>query len=203
MKRILFVLASIVLAAGPARAGQETDAAEFERAADHLAKTRDTLLAATAGLSAEQANFKPAPDRWSVAEVAEHIAATETSLMNLVRDQVMKSPPRTEPANLAELDGMVLKGIADRSTPRQAPEPLRPTKRFGDMASTLKHFKEARADTLAFLDANRNELRGHAMASPLGVELDAYQWILFISAHCERHTKQIEEVKADPKFPKA
>jgi hypothetical protein len=32
--------------------------------------------------------------------------------------------------------------------------------------------------------------------------LDAYQWILLISAHSERHTKQIEEVKADPNFPK-
>ena len=32
--------------------------------------------------------------------------------------------------------------------------------------------------------------------------LDAYQWILRISAHSESHTKQIEEVKADPSFPK-
>ncbi len=27
-------------------------------------------------------------------------------------------------------------------------------------------------------------------------------WILFIAAHSERHTKQINEVKADPSFPK-
>ena len=35
----------------------------------------------------------------------------------------------------------------------------------------------------------------------LGQPLDAYQWLLFISAHSERHTKQILEVKADPNFP--
>jgi len=29
-----------------------------------------------------------------------------------------------------------------------------------------------------------------------------YEWILFIAAHSERHTKQILEVKADPNFPK-
>jgi len=32
--------------------------------------------------------------------------------------------------------------------------------------------------------------------------LDAYQWILLLSGHTERHTLQILEVKADPKYPK-
>jgi hypothetical protein len=33
-------------------------------------------------------------------------------------------------------------------------------------------------------------------------ELDAYQWMLFMAAHSKRHLAQIEEVKADPNFPK-
>ena len=33
-------------------------------------------------------------------------------------------------------------------------------------------------------------------------ELDAYLWIVFLSAHTERHVKQIEEVKANANFPK-
>jgi hypothetical protein len=36
---------------------------------------------------------------------------------------------------------------------------------------------------------------------PAGL-LDAYQWMLFQGAHSKRHTAQIEEVKADPNFPK-
>jgi hypothetical protein len=36
----------------------------------------------------------------------------------------------------------------------------------------------------------------------VGKKLDGYEWVLFISAHSERHTKQIDEVKADPTFPK-
>ena len=32
-------------------------------------------------------------------------------------------------------------------------------------------------------------------------EVDAYQGILFLSAHTERHTKQIEEVKATTGYP--
>jgi hypothetical protein len=38
--------------------------------------------------------------------------------------------------------------------------------------------------------------------SPLG-ELDAHEWMLFMASHSARHTKQIEEVKADPNFPKS
>jgi hypothetical protein len=32
--------------------------------------------------------------------------------------------------------------------------------------------------------------------------LDAYEFVLLIAAHSERHTKQINEVKLDPNFPK-
>jgi hypothetical protein len=31
--------------------------------------------------------------------------------------------------------------------------------------------------------------------------MDGYQWILAVAAHSARHTQQILEVKADPKFP--
>ena len=42
-------------------------------------------MVATSGLSEAQWNFKPATNRWSVAEVTEHIAATEDMLMNLIQ----------------------------------------------------------------------------------------------------------------------
>jgi len=32
--------------------------------------------------------------------------------------------------------------------------------------------------------------------------LDGYPWLLLLSAHRARHSEQIEEVKADPNFPK-
>jgi hypothetical protein len=58
-----------------------------------------------------------------------------------------------------------------------------------------------RERTMEFLTSTPG-LRDHVMDSPLGQPLDAYEWLLFISAHSERHTKQILEVKADPGFPK-
>jgi hypothetical protein len=40
------------------------------------------------------------------------------------------------------------------------------------------------------------------MDGPVG-KMDGYEFILFIAAHSERHVKQIDEVKADPNFPKS
>ena len=41
-------------------------------------------------------------------------------------------------------------------------------------------------------------LRDHAVESPAGSKWDAYEFVLLIAAHSERHTNQIKEVKADP-----
>jgi hypothetical protein len=95
----------------------------------------------------------------------------------------------------------VLKAIPDRTVKAQAPEPLKPTNRFGSPRASLKHFIDSRKKTIAFAKSTP-DLRAHAIDSPLGKKLDAYEWILFIAAHSERHTKQILEVKADPNFPK-
>jgi uncharacterized damage-inducible protein DinB len=159
------------------------------------------VVDATAGLSEAQWNFKPAPDRWSVAEVTEHIAAAEDLLMGMVTGEVMKATPRPDGEDVHATDEMVLNMIPDRSHKFQAPEPLKPTNRFGSPAAALKHFNDARQQTEDFL-RQHDDLRAHATDSPLGKKLDAYEWILFVAAHSDRHTKQINEVKADPNFPK-
>lgn len=200
MKRLLVALC-LVLSSTSWLTAQDLSAEDLKRATDHLNKTRDAFLATTEGLSDAQWNFKPAPTRWSVAEASEHIAATEDFLMGTIQEKVMQGPARTEPTDLKAIDDFVLTAISDRTNKAQAPEPLIPTRRFGSPEATLSHFKASRAKTLAFL-TDTKDLRGHAVDSPLGKQLDAYQWLLFISAHCERHTKQINEVKADPNFPK-
>jgi hypothetical protein len=175
--------------------------ADRDRALQYLESTKQGVLDATAGLSEAQWNFKPATDRWSVAEVTEHIAAAEDYLMGLVTSQVMKAPARPAGDDVKAIDDMVVAKIPDRSKKAQAPEPLKPTNRFGSPAASLKHFTDARAQTEAFLKTH-DDLREHAIDSPMGKKLDGYEWILFVAGHSERHTKQINEVKADPNFPK-
>ncbi|SRR5581483_974667 len=191
-----FCLLVVAQAATP-----ELTQADRESALKYLESTRQGVLDATKGLTASQWNFKPAPDRWSIAEVVEHIAAAEDFLFANITDKVMKAPARTGNDDVKAIDQMVLTGVPDRSHKVQAPEPLKPTNRFGSPEASLKHFTESRERTAEYLKKT-DDLRAHATDSPFGKPMDGYEWILFIAAHSERHTKQINEVKADLNFPK-
>lgn len=199
MKRLVIALCFVLLVSPLLRAAELTHE-EVQRALDYLKTTREGVVAATKDLSEAQWTFKQAPERWSVAEVTEHIAAAEDMLMGMIQSQVMTGPANTETTDTKAVDELVLQAIPDRTHKLKAPEPLIPVNRFHTPAESLAHFKESRAKTIEFLKDTKG-LRDHAADSPLGKKLDAYQWILFIAAHSDRHTKQILEVKADPKFP--
>ena len=114
----------------------------------------------------------------------------------------MKGPARPAGDDVKAIDDMVVAKVPDRSHKAQAPEPLKPTNRFGSPQASLKHFTDARAQTETFVKTH-DDLREHAIDSPMGKKLDGFEWVLFVAGHSERHTKQINEVKADPNFPKS
>jgi hypothetical protein len=200
-KSLAGVLIALFLMAGAAAvSAQEVTQAEKDKALQYLETTKKNVLEATKGLSEEQWNFKPAPDRWSVAQVMEHIAASEDFIREMLKEKVMMAPAGDAGRDVKKTDDSVLAMVPDRTHKAQAPEPLVPTNRFGSPESSIKHFVETRATTEEFLKTTTG-LRDHVMDSPLG-KLDGYEFVLFIAAHSERHTKQINEVKADPNFPK-
>src|SRR5262249_28108934 len=174
--------------------------ADRDRAIKYLETTRDNILEATKGLSEAQWNYKPTVFRWSVAQCVEHIAASEDLLRGILEQQVLKAPAAPD-RDVKAVDERVLAVIPDRSFKVQAPPPLRPTNRYSSPDAALKQFVESRAKTLELLK-NTPDLRAHAIDNPIFKKLDGYEWVLFIAAHSERHTKQLNEVKADAKFPK-
>jgi hypothetical protein len=192
----------LALAGAASTRAQEVSQAEKDRALQYLESTKRGVLDATKGLSDAQWNFKPAPDRWSVAELIEHLAAAEDMLRGVTQEQIMKSPavPVRSAEEIKKSDEIVLAMVPDRSHKVQAPEPLKPTNRFGSPEAAQRHFLESRAATEEYLK-NTSGLRAHLGDSPLG-KLDGYEFVLFTAAHSERHTKQMLEVKADPNFPK-
>jgi uncharacterized damage-inducible protein DinB len=187
----------------PAVKAQDVSQADKERALAYLESTKNGVLEAIKGLSDAQWNFKAGPDRWSIAQVMEHLAAAEDLLLGMTKEKVMTAPagPPREPAEVKKIDDEVLARVPDRTHKAEAPEPLRPTNRFGSPVDAEKHFLEGRATTEEYLKTTPG-LRAHYIDSPMGAKLDGYEWVLLIAAHSERHTKQMLEVKADPNFPK-
>jgi len=196
----LFRLVLLALGAATAARAQELTQAEKDRAMQYLESTEKNVQDAVKGLSAAQWNFRPAPERWSIAQIVEHLAAAEDMLRGMTVDKVMIAPAAPD-RDVKMIDDLVLKNVTDRSHKVDAPEPLRPVNRFGTPEAALKHFVESRGQTEDFLKKTP-DLRGHAIDSPMGQKLDGYEWVLLIAAHSERHTKQLNEVKADPNFPK-
>jgi hypothetical protein len=178
---------------------QDATPADKEKALVYLETSKKGVLAATKGLSEAQWNFKPAPDKWSVAECMEHIAAAEDYIRGLITEKVMAAPAAPD-RDIAKIDAGIMANVPDRSNKVQAPEPIRPTNRYGSPEASIKHFVESRAATEEFVK-DTSGLRAHAIDSPAGGKWDAYEFVLLIAAHSERHTKQIEEVKANPNFP--
>jgi hypothetical protein len=201
MKKLFLLVCALAVACLPA-AAQELSQSDRDKGVQYLEQTRDGVVAAVSGLSDAQLHFKPGPDRWSVAECLEHIALAEDYLFAYVSGPIMKAAPGAADRDPARIDGMVLAMIPDRSHKAQAPPQLVPTGRWTP-DEALKHFLASREKTIAFMKSEPG-LRDHVTEMPpMGQSLDAYEWLLFISAHSKRHTEQIDEVKADPNFPKS
>lgn len=200
MKKVSLFLISLVLLSSAAFA-QTLSQADKDKGLQYLQQTRDGVVAAAKGLSDAQMKFKPAPDRWSVAETLEHIALGEDFIFQNITSNIMKAPAGPADRDTAKIDAMLMAALPDRSQKRQAPGPLVPTGRWtGNEA--LDHFLKSREKTVEFLQTNP-DLRAHVSAeNPFQQPLDGYDWLLFLAGHSERHTKQILEVKADPNFPK-
>lgn len=169
----------------------------------YLKYTQKLFLDSVKGLSEEQLKWKPAPDKWSVFEVSEHIALAESFIFDLINGQIMKAPAdptKTSEVTMQQIQTMV----PDRTNKFQAPEPIRPDKApWTSMADTLAAFKQRRATTIGFMESGNDDMRERFFMNPaFNKEMDAYLWIAFLSAHTERHVKQILEVKANPDFPK-
>src|SRR5690348_1924040 len=90
---------------------------------NYLKQTRQDFLKSIKGLSAEQWNYKPSPERWSIAECAEHITLAENFIRGLLEDKVMKTPAASdeERAKANIPDEKLIAIMTDRSKKAQAP----------------------------------------------------------------------------------
>jgi uncharacterized damage-inducible protein DinB len=192
-------------AAAVAYAGEPLSQGDRDFALSSLHASSKLFLDSIAGLSPAQLNFKPAPDRWSIAEVAEHIALSEDLIFGVVKKtlaQPADESKRLPPDEARKKDEALLMGVVDRSQKYQAPEQLQPQHKFPTVQAAADHFKESRNAHIEYVRTTQDDLRSHFSPHPAAGMLDADQWLLLMSAHTERHTKQINEVKADPNFPK-
>jgi predicted metal-dependent phosphoesterase TrpH len=192
-----------ILATSTATLADGLAAKDRELALHDLERTREKFLKSVAGLSEAQWTFKAAPDRWSIAETAEHIATAETAIGGQFSQAVLKAPASPERrAEIKVSDEQILRGVTDRTRKFKAPDVLQPTGRFASRDATVRAYQSARADTIEMVSNTKEHLRSRVTPHPAFGAIDGVQFLLFLAAHSERHTLQIEEVKTAPGYPK-
>lgn len=175
---------------------------ERKTAADLLQQTEDGVISSVAGLSEAQLNFKPAPDKWSVSECIKHIAVTEQGLWQMTNGAIQATANPEKRSEIKATDDQVVQMIESREQKVKTYPSMEPQNTpYKSMEEAMASFKADRAKLIEYVKTTNDDLRNHVATLPMG-SFDSYQMILFIAAHSNRHTKQIEEVKADPNFPK-
>jgi len=191
------IAAALVLALGVcSAAAAPMTALERQRIIAHLEMTESWLVDEVSGLSPAQLRFHRAPNAWNILQVIEHLNVAEPIYWQDLQN-ALKTPPR-EPLAFHDDAGILWYGI-DRTHREQAVPGEVPKGEPRDLKAGLEAFRRMHAQLLQYARTTSDDLRGH-MVQRQGC--DAYQWLLLISTHDQRHILQIRETKADPRFPK-
>jgi hypothetical protein len=173
-----------------------------EFALKYLNETKDDFVAQLTGISDAQLNFRSAPGRWTIGEIAEHIIVTEDALFGMITEQAFKSPAPAALNDFRINDVAVILAITNRAKKFNAPEMIRPNGRWKTRDELLAAFDRSRARTIDFIKANKLDLRAYSFSTPLVGISDSFQAFLALNGHAERHLLQLKEVKADATYPK-
>ena len=188
----------------PVLAGDDPRMSADERAKvkKYLAESEAELMKAIEKLSEAQWKFKPAPEKWSVGEVAEHIVLAEGLLFAMVEKSVADKPnPEWETKTKGKTE-LLERILVNRTGKAQAPEQIVPSGKLS-RDEVIAKFKEVRARTNKFASTYDQPLKDHTADHmfPVFGTLNGYQWLIYVPLHNIRHNQQISEVKAHKDFP--
>jgi DinB superfamily len=143
---------------------------------------------------AEVRELPPAPERWSAANIVEHLAIVEARVSKILSGRFEEARPGLAVSTRAEafLPTIDYKRIYDRSTRVKAPETAVPTGL--DAASAWTALENSGAMLRDLLVAGDGlELGAVTHPHPRFGVLSIYDWMAFLGAHEVRHAEQMRE----------
>lgn len=172
-------------------------AADNERLAALLRGSRERFLASFADVTEENCRCRPTEECWSVLDCVEHIAAAETLMLGL-----LKTSRRPRAANAPNREQVFLERMGRRERKVESPESGRPRGRFPSLEAARKQFELSRAGAIRFAEQNTEDLQATEVTHPhpLVGTVSAYEMLIIMAKHAERHALQIEEIKNSPAF---
>jgi DinB superfamily len=168
-----------------------------------IEKAHTNFDASVAGLTDLQQNFRPAPDRWTIAENVEHISIVNGGFLRLTHKLLKQAEASPKPA-LADLK-LPPVTMTDEGELKpgkwNAPEMVRPQGgvSVADASAKIRSVINDLSDLRSRLELV--DLSEQNWTHPFLGQLNLYQWLLLLAEHEERHRIQIETVKASAGYP--
>jgi hypothetical protein len=163
----------------------------------------DRFVAALSNLTDAQLNFRPAENRWTIAENAEHISIVNDGFLRITHKLLKQAEAAGKPAK-TQLDlGYTLLDENGNQHPAKfsAPDRVRPqggvkvNDSLAKMRATLDGFAAIK-DRIEATDLSDEKFPHPAVGG-----LNAYQWMILLGEHNDRHRLQIESIKASAGYP--
>ena len=163
---------------------------------EDLDDTRARLVDAVESLTDEEQGFRPSPERWTAAEIIEHLSIVERRVARVLGVMLSKLEPEAARAEGSKFEPVTLAEFVERSRTEkyQAPDEIRP--KGAPLRDSLAHLRDSR-DSLRSLRERVERVDGTRARFPHPVwgPLDLYQWLAFVGAHEQRHLSQLEALK--------
>ncbi|HEX5050773.1 MAG TPA: DinB family protein [Planctomycetota bacterium] len=165
----------------------------------HLEQHRDTLRAAVHATSPPLRDRKPAPDRWSAAEVLEHLGLVESQVAVLLRRGLRSAQaggPLPRAAAHVHARTIDERQLLDRERVLRAGAGVAPGKGLTSDAA-WQALETSRAALHAVVLAADGLATDTVRAPhPFFGDLDFDQWVRFVGLHEARHAAQIRATTA-------
>jgi hypothetical protein len=167
-----------------------------------LSSTLIKFNKATNNLSEAQLNYKPALDKWSIAECIEHIKLAELEFPKIIGREMQQpaNPSLRKKINIT--DEEIKPKMTSKNWKAKSPEIFKPSNTFASTNEAITAFQKQRAETILYIKTTNDDLRNRYWKHPLTGLIDLYQTLLLMNAHLERHKEQIENIKLLNEFPK-
>lgn len=164
-----------------------------------LERARAELDTALAGIPAHTRTRRPAPGRWSAAEVIEHLARVESAIAQLLKGMAAEARARPPAEETEPGSGLRIAGLAALRDRTRRIESLPITRPTGSLdAEAARERLGASRDALLRLLAGLDDVPLERVRVPHYVlgPLNGYEWLGFIAAHEARHAGQLREIAA-------
>jgi hypothetical protein len=161
-----------------------------------LAELKQALESATAGMSSEQLSWHPM-DKWSAAEVLEHLYLTHTGTIKGFEKVMQSGKPLATRASIKHhLRKLVVLGFSHMPAGRVAPVNTRPKSTPADKVLSEFGAKIAAMDAIIAQCEERFGRSVPVLDHPILGPLSAAQWRKFHLVHGLHHVKQILRLRA-------